>query len=125
MINTGSLMRTSIDDLTERISIVYYAHSRDARGYIVNGEQLTRCTVWAKVLPTGGPVSSAGIEREAAINYRVIIRYRTDVLPDDEIVWRGRRLVQTGTPYDAEGRHIWTVMEAREAVQDGKAQATT
>lgn len=121
MINTGTIMRTSIDDLTERISIVYHAHSRNARGDIIPGAETTRFTVWAKVLPTGGPMSNTGIEREAAINYRVIIRYRADVLPDDEILWRGRRLVQTGTPYDAESRHIWTVLEAREAVQDGKA----
>ena len=121
MINTGAVMRTSIDDLTERISIVYHAHTRNARGDIVPGTQSTRCTVWAKVLPLGGPMSDTGIEREAAINYRIIIRYRTDILPDDEILWRGRRLVQIGTPYDAESRKIWLVLEAREAVQDGKA----
>ena len=121
MINTGTIMRTSIDDLKERISIVYHAHTRNARGDIVPGEQTTRCTVWAKVLPLGGPMSNAGIEREAAITYRIIIRYRTDILPDDEILWRGRRLVQIGTPYDAESRKIWLVLEAREAVQDGKA----
>lgn len=122
MINTGSLMRTSIDDLTERISIVYYAHSRNARGDIVNGQQSTRCTVWAKVLPVGGPLSNTGVEREAAINYRVVIRYRTDILPDDEVVWRNKRLKLTSTPYDAENRHIWAVLECQEAVKDGKAE---
>ena len=121
MINTGTIMRTSIDDLTERISIVYHAHTRNSRGDIVPGAETTRCTVWAKVLPTGGPMSNTGIEREAAITYRVIIRYRADVLPDDEIIWRGRRLLQIGTPYDAESRRIWTVLECQEAVQDGKA----
>ena len=114
-------MRTSIDDLKERISIVYHAHTRNARGDIVPGTQSTRCTVWAKVLPLGGPMSDTGIEREAAITYRIIIRYRSDILPDDEILWRERRLVQIGTPYDAESRKIWLVLEAREAVQDGKA----
>ena len=121
MINTGTIMRTSIDDLTERISIVYHAHTRNSRGDIVPGAETTRCTVWAKVLPTGGPISNTGIEREARIGYRVIIRYRNDIRPDDEILWRGKRLRLTGTPYDAESRRIWTVLECQEAVQDGKA----
>jgi SPP1 family predicted phage head-tail adaptor len=51
----------------------------------------------------------------------VIIRYRSDIRPDDEVLWRGKRLQIVGTPYDAESSHIWTVMECREAVQDGKA----
>jgi len=114
-------MRTSIDDLTERISIVYHAHSRNSRGDIMPGAETTRCTVWAKVLPTSDPISNTGIEREARIGYRVIIRYRNDIRPDDEIIWRGKRLRLTGTPYDAESRRIWTVLECQEAVQDGKA----
>jgi SPP1 family predicted phage head-tail adaptor len=121
MINTGSIMRTSIDDLTERISIVYQTTTRNPRGDIVRGADVERGSVWAKVLPTSAPISNTGIEREARIGYRVIIRYRNDIRPDDEILWRGKRLRLTGTPYDAESRRIWTVLECQEAVQDGKA----
>ena len=121
MINTGNVMRTSIDDLTERITIVYQATSRSPRGDIVRGADVERGSMWAKILPTSAPISTGGIEREASIGYRVIIRYRSDIRPDDEVLWRGKRLRIVGTPYDAESRHIWTVIECREAVQDGKA----
>ena len=121
MINTGAIMRTSIDDLSERISIIYYAHSRNERGDIIDGQQTTRCTVWAKVLPMASSIENAGIERTATVTYRIIIRYRNDILPDDKIVWRGKTLEQIATPYDAESRRIWLVLECRDVVKDGKA----
>ena len=122
MMNTGSIMRTSIDDLSERISIVYRVRARNSRGDIIDGNEVMRCTVWAKVLPSNAQIESDGVERKAVVSYRIIVRYNSSILPDDEILWRGKRLVQTATPYDAESRHIWTVLECREVVQDGKAQ---
>lgn len=119
-IQRGSVMQnTSIDDLHERISIVYRDISRNARGDIIRGEENVRAMVWAKVLPYGAKSDDGGISRTNDVNYRVTIRYRTDVLPDDEILWRGKRLQMTAPPYDAEARRIWLVMECKEAVADG------
>ena len=123
VINTGTVMRTSIDDLTERITIVYQTPTRTSRGDIVPGTDVERGSMWAKILPIAASISTDGIEREAAIGYRVMVRYRSDIRPDDEVLWRGKRLRIVGTPYDAESRHIWTVLECREVVQDGKAQS--
>ena len=91
---------TSLEDLSERISVVYFETTRNSRGDIVKGEEITRCTVWAKVLPLSGRIQDETPARENSVTYRVTVRYRADILPDDEIVWRGRRLKITTPPFD-------------------------
>lgn len=116
-----STIRTSVDDLSERISVVYFETERNSRGDIVNTSEVTRCTVWAKVLPLAGKITDETPQRENIVTYRVTIRYRTDIKPDDEILWRGKRLKITTPPLDLESRHIWTQFECIEVVKDGKA----
>ena len=104
MRTAGSAIRqVSVDDLSERISVVYFETSRNARGDIVKGEESVRCMIWAKVLPLTGKINDATPERINSATYRITIRYRTDILPDDEILWRGRRLKLTAPPVDLEG----------------------
>lgn len=118
----GIIKQTSIDDLSERVSVVYFETTRNERGDIVKGEEVTRCTVWAKVLPLSGKIEDSTPARVNTVTYRVTIRYRADILPDDEIVWRGRRLKITTTPFDVESRKIYLQFDCREVVKDGKAQ---
>lgn len=66
----------SVDDLAEKISVVYFETTRNERGDIVKGAEITRCTVWAKVLPLAGRINNTPPE----------------ILPDDLIIWRGKRL---------------------------------
>lgn len=122
MITTGTLMRTTIDDLNERVKIISFVNFRNSQGDILASEERIRGEMWAKVLPTSNPISDGGIERQAEIHYRVIVRYRDDILPDDLLEWRGKRLRITDTPYDAESRRIWTVLDCAEVRKDGKAQ---
>ena len=112
----------TVDDLSERISVVYSETSRNERGDIVKGEEKARCTIWAKVLPLTGKINDATPERVNALTYRVTVRYRTDILPDDEILWRGRRFKLITPPVDVESRHIWKQFDCQEVVQDGAAQ---
>ena len=122
MRTSGSAIRqTSLDDLSERISVVYFETSRNERGDVVKGAENVRCMIWAKVLPLTGRIEDTAPERLNSVTYRVTIRYRTDILPDDEILWRGRRFKMVTVPVDVEGRHIWTMFEAKEAVSDGAA----
>lgn len=114
-----TIKQTSTDDLSERISIVYFETTRNSKGDIVKGNEITRCTVWAKVLPLAGKINDVTPQRENEITYRITIRYRTDIKPDDEIVWRGRRLVITTPPFDLENRHIWTTFDVEEVIKDG------
>ena len=122
MIQTGiTIQNTSTNDLSERISVVYFETTRNSRGDIVKGAEVVRCMVWAKVLPMAARINDTTPERENIITYRITIRYRKDILPDDEIIWRGRRLKITTPPYDVEARHCWLQFDCREAIKDGAA----
>jgi SPP1 family predicted phage head-tail adaptor len=122
MINTGSVMRTTIDDLKERIQILSFVNYRNELGDILQSEEVVRAECWAKVLAISAGISEGGVERTASIGYRIIMRYRDDISPDDVIKWRNKRLRITSTPYDAESRRIWTVLDCIEVVPDGKAE---
>lgn len=120
MRTTGSLINnTSLDDLPERISIVYQSTRRNERGDKIGTEDITRCTVWAKVLPLSSRRTDDSMEYINEVSYRITIRYRTDIAPDDLIIWRGKRLRQTAPAYDAESRKIWTVLDCVEMIKDG------
>ena len=121
MISRGSIIEnTNTDDLHERIRVVFHMKQRNSQGDIINdGEEQTRCEVWAKVLPISAKRTDGYAEKVNEISYRIIVRYRTDILPDDEILWNGKRFQITSPPYDAESRRIWTVIECREMVEDG------
>lgn len=120
MRTAGSVIQQmSLDDLTERISVVYFEATRDERGDIVRGAENVRCMIWAKVLPLNGKINEAAPERLNTVTYRVTIRYRVDIKPDDEILWRGRRFKITAPPIDVESRHIWTSFDCEEVIEDG------
>ena len=119
MINTGAIMQTSIDDLRERVTITRRTKSRDAYGNIIRGAPAVVAECWAKVLASGAVIKSGYSETVNQINYRVIVRYRGDIKPTDRITWRGKTLIMTAPPYDAESRRVWTVMECKELVEDG------
>ena len=64
MRTTGQAIRQmSVDDLSERISVVYSETSRNERGDIVKGAENVRCMIWAKVLPLTGRINDATPER--------------------------------------------------------------
>ena len=123
MRNAGTTFKAfSLDDLSEKISVVYSNTERNTRGDIVKSEEVIRCMVWAQVLPLTGKINDSTPIRENVISYRIIIRYREDIKPDDEIVWRGRRLKITTPPVDMENRHCWTQFNCEEVIQDGAYQ---
>ena len=122
MINTGAIMRTTIDDLKERIQILSFVNYRNELGDILQSEEVVRAECWAKVLAISAGISESGVERTASIGYRIIVRYRDDISPDAGIKWRNKRLRITSTPYHAESRRIWTVLDCIEVVPDGKAE---
>lgn len=120
-IRRGKEMDVAIDDLHERIEILYRDKTRDLDGNIVDGEIHTRATVWAKVIPVTARIGEQSEETENEIIYRVTVRYRQDIEPTDEILWRGKRLELTAPPYDVESRRIWTTFECRELIENGEA----
>lgn len=119
MKTVGSLINnTSVDDLSERISVVGFETERNERGDVINVAEFERCRVWAKILPMTAKISDAPPEQTNRITYRVMIRYRTDIKPDDEILWRGRRLRLLSPPFDVESRKIFMALDCEEVVED-------
>ena len=118
-IRRGREMDVTIDDLHERIEILYHDKTRDIEGNIVDEEIHTRGTVWAKVIPVTARIGEQSEETENAIIYRVTIRYREDIEPTDVILWRGKRLELAAPPYDVESRRMWTSMDCQELVENG------
>lgn len=121
MKTTGGVIGTSIDDLSERISVHYLETARNQYGDIVKITEIERCKVWAKIFPLTARNNDGSPERVNKITYRVTMRYREDIKPDDEIIWRNRRLKIIAPPFDAESRRIFIVFDCEEAIEDGKA----
>ena len=113
------MSKLKIADLSERISVRYFETERDEFGNILRREEKERCRVWAQVYALTAKKNDAQPERENKITYRVTIRYREDILPDDEIMWRGRRLKLLSPPFNLNGQKIFTAMDCTEAVKDG------
>lgn len=114
-------MKMTIADLSERISVRYFTTERNERGDIINVNEVERCQIWAQVYPLTARINEVSPERSNRINYRVTIRHRNGIKPDDEIVWRGRRLKLLSPPYDLDGRRIFTSFDCEEVIEDGTA----
>lgn len=114
-------MKPKIADLSEKISVRYFETERNNRGDILKVEEKERCQVWAKVLPLTARNNDGSPERVNKITYRVTMRYRKDIKPDDEILWRGRRLKLLSPPYLFNGEKIYTSFDCEEVIADGTA----
>ena len=125
MKTAGSLIQNnSVDDLTERISIFYQKTRVNERGDIIEVETDKRCEVWAKVLPISSRrFDDESLEAVNEISYRITVRYRNDILPDDFLKWRNKTLKQTAPPYDAESKKIWLILTCAEVLEDGATQS--
>jgi len=114
-------MKLKISDLRERIQINYFSTERNERGDVISVQEIERCRVWANVYALTARISDTSPERANKISYRVTIRYRDDLKPDDEIIWRNRRLKLISPPYNLDGTRIFTAMDCEEVVEDGAA----
>lgn len=112
-------MKVTIADLNERISVIYFDTERNERGDILNVVEVERCRVWAKIYAMTAKIADDTPEHVNTINYRVTIRYRNDIKPDDEIIWRGRRLRLKSPPYSLDGKKNFTAMDCEEVIEDG------
>lgn len=113
------MARVKIADLRERISIRNYITQRNERGDILNVTEFERCKIWANIIPLTAKNMDAQPERTNKITYRVTIRYRDGIKPDDEIIWQERRLKLISPPHDLDGRKNFTVFDCEEVIPDG------
>ena len=113
-------MYVSLNELRQRVTILRPATTVDEMGNLIENGQEEVCTVWAKILPYAAKISDGYAEKVDEVNYRIIIRYRSDIEVTDEIKWRSHRFVQTAPAYDVRSNRQYLVMEVRELIEDGE-----
>ena len=111
-------MYVSLSELRQRIKILRPIAEEDAVGNLIEQGRSEVATVWAKVLPYAAKISDGYAEEVKEVDYRIAIRYRTDIKVTDIIRWQGKILQQMAPPYGKDGRRQWLILECRELVED-------
>ena len=112
-------MRMSMSELRHRITILRPVTDTDEEGNILSSPLVEVGKAWALVLPFAAKISDGYAEKVQEVDYRIVIRYRTDVRVTDIVVWNGKRLTLIAPPYPLGGKKRWLVLECRELVEDG------
>ena len=112
-------MRVSMSELRHRISILRPVTETDDEGNILAQTTQEVGKAWALVLPFAAKISDGYAEKVQEVDYRIVIRYRTDVRVTDRIYWGDKTLTPIAPPYPLGGKKRWLVLECRELVEDG------
>ena len=113
-------MYISLNELRQRVTIIRPVTTVDEVGNLIEDGEEEVCTVWAKVFPYAAKITDGYAEKVDEVNYRIIIRYRSDIKLTDVIQWRSHRFVQTAPAYDVRSNRQYLVMEVRELIEDGE-----
>lgn len=111
------LKKTTIDDLNQRISIRLAEKLRGEKGNIKYVYKNERCSVWASVKPYDAKKTAGEIADVNEIDYRILIRYRTDIVFTDRIIWNGKILRMLHAPINVENRNKWLQLDCRELIE--------
>ena len=112
-------MQVSMSELRHRISILRPVTETDDEGNILTQTTQEVGKAWALVLPFAAKISDGYAEKVQEVDYRIVIRYRTDVRVTDRIRWGDKTLTPISPPYPLGGKKRWLVIECRELVEDG------
>ena len=112
-------MRVSMSELRHRITFLRPVTDTDDEGNILAQTTQEVGKAWALVLPFAAKISDGYAEKVQEVDYRIVIRYRTDVRVTDLVQWNGKRLTPIAPPYPLGGKKQWLMMECRELVEDG------
>ena len=112
-------MQVSMSELRHRISILRPVMDTDDEGNILAQTTQKVGKAWALVLPFAAKISDGYAEKVQEVDYRIVIRYRTDVRVTDRIRWGDKTLTPIAPSYPLGGKKQWLVMECRELVEDG------
>lgn len=81
------------------------------------GEQVrtftTYATVWARVETSGGSESPVAGQNVALTNRKVTVRYNEAILPDQQLLWRGRTL-QIRSVSDPDGNLRFMILDCED-----------
>ena len=112
-------MQVSMSELRHRISILRPVMETDDEGNILAQTTQEVGKAWALVLPFAAKISDGYAEKVQEVDYRIVIRYRTDVRVTDRIRWGDKMLTPIAPPYPLGGKKRWLVLECGELVEDG------
>ena len=112
-------MQVSMSELRHRISILRPVMDTDDEGNILAQTTQKVGKAWALVLPFAAKISDGYAEKVQEVDYRIVIRYRTDVRVTDRIRWGDKTLTPIAPSYPLGGKKRWIVLECRELVEDG------
>lgn len=105
----------SVDELREKIQIVYYPELVDDEGnYIKSKVPVIRWEGFAKVLPIASKIVNSKNEIINEVDYRIIIRFREDIEYSDFVIYRKKKLSMLNVPFDLENRRQWLQMDCKE-----------
>ena len=108
-----------MSELRHRITILRPVTETDDEGNILSSSVQELSKAWALVLPFAAKISDGYAEKVQEVDYRIVVRYRTDVRVSDRIRWNGKMLTSVAPPYPLGGKKQWLVLECRELVEDG------
>ena len=112
-------MDVSMSELRHRISILRPVTDIDDEGNILSSSVQEVGKAWALVLPFAAKISDGYAEKVQEVDYRIVVRYLTDVQVTDCIRWGNKTLTPIAPPYPLGGKKRWLVLECRELVEDG------
>lgn len=112
-------MFVTIAELRHRITVLRPVMETDEAGNSIETGRQACMTVWAKVLPYASKISDGYAEEVKEVDYRVAMRYRTDIRDTDILRWQGKLLQIVAPPYGKDGKREWLILECRELVEDG------
>jgi len=112
-------MQVSMSELRHRITFLRPITETDDEGNILVQTTQEVGKAWALVLPFAAKISDGYAEKVQEVDYRIVIRYRTDVQVTDRILWGNKTLTPIAPPYPLGGKKRWLVLECRELVEDG------
>lgn len=80
----------ALGDLDQRISLRRKTLTREKTAGGATAAVAAYATVWAKVAPMKGRESNQAMRTAGTADYLVVVRNRSDVQDDDQILWRSR-----------------------------------
>ena len=111
-------MRVSMSELRHRITLLRPVTDTDDEGNILTQTTQEVGKAWVLVLPFAAKISDGYAEKVQEVDYRIVIRYRTDVRVTDRIRWGDKTLTLIAPSYPLGGKKRWLVIECRELVED-------
>lgn len=79
----------------------------------------TLASEWAEVKSLNGREQVIGNTLQGVSTFQITVRYRTDLEPNDQVLWNGRELNIVAPPEDPFGDHRWTRMIANTSAPQG------